>query len=333
MKKNKIKLSRSVVKILITGAILGAVVLSLVITNLFIPVKYLSAYIIFGKDLPKEGKTRVTFFNVGYGNCTFAELPDGKSLLIDGGNGSYVNQLNLLRFLNVRGVEHIDYLVCTSVLAEHCGGLAEVIKYKNVGKIFMPYCYAAGMTDGYDNFCKVALSGGSETAVCEYGAGVFSENYSFCFLSPSIHTNPDGEYAKLNSEPTLENIKNASATLWLQLGDVSFLLTGDGTQSAHKKLVESYSLYGGFEIADKIVRIEDCDVLLVSGHGAKVSDCVEIYDLAKPSTAIISTDSSPSVEAISNAQRYARDSFYRTDKNGTITVICEGNKYTVKKEK
>lgn len=318
---------------MIISAVLAVITLALVITNIFIPVKYLSAYIIFNKIQPESGKIRVTFLDVGQGNCTFAEFPDGKTLLIDGGNGRYVNELNILTFLNRHGVEKIDYMICTSVLPEHCGGLADILKYKQVGKIFMPYCVATNINGAYSAFYDEVRACGAETAICEYGEGVFAEDYAFCFLSPSAHNGADGEYAALNSSPTAENIANSSATVYLEYRNTSFLLLGDGTGDFYRKFVESHELNGGFEINGKKISVADCDILEVAGHGSAVSDCAELYDLVKPSTAIISLGAAPSMEAVSNAQRYARESFYRTDKDGTITVVSDGGKHTVSKEK
>ena len=124
--KKKMEFSRGRVAAIITAAVVGLLVIVLIVINIFIPIKYLSAYFV-GKDEREEDTLRVTFIDVGYGDSTLCEFPDGKVMLIDGGDGSYANNLAILTVLNERGVDTIDYLVCTSVLGEYCGGLDEVI--------------------------------------------------------------------------------------------------------------------------------------------------------------------------------------------------------------
>ena len=82
-------------------------VIVLLILNAFIPVKYLSAYTV-DKDFNVKGQTRVSFLDVGFGDSTLIELPDGKVVLIDGGNGTYTNNIKLLKGLNKRGIDEID---------------------------------------------------------------------------------------------------------------------------------------------------------------------------------------------------------------------------------
>ena len=88
-------------------------------------------------NLPKiarraDGELRIHFIDVGQGDCTLVELPDGKTMLIDGGNSKKSTEKKVLRHLNALKINTIDYLIVTHADVDHCGGLNEVVKYKKV---------------------------------------------------------------------------------------------------------------------------------------------------------------------------------------------------------
>lgn len=335
--KKKRKISRTqIISIVMAGLVLLAVI-SLIIINAFIPVKYLSAYFV-SKNINEEGRLRVNFLDVGNSDCTIVELPDGKILLIDGGDGTYSHNLKIFKEFNSRGIDKIDFLICSSVSGDVCGGLAEVLKYKTVDKIFAPYCPVTYMSDGYNAFCKEVLKLGKEVEFCEYGAGVFDgeAGYSFCFLSPDFHLYENGEYGKLLRDPTSANIKNASAVIWLEYGGVSFLFMGNTGKSVQEKLMDYYNLTG-FEFGGSAIDLTDCDIVKISDHGSKEGECAQFMDFISPDAAIISVGENgngyPSLPAIASVQRSVGNSLYRTDELGTITIEVKDGNYGIFKEK
>lgn len=330
------RLSKGLLISIITSALILVAALAILITNIYIPVKYLSAYLVTA-NRAVDGELRVSFLDVGYGDCTLVEFPDGRTMLIDSGNGRYGNQLKLLKLLNGYGVDNIDYLVCTSVKNERCGGFGELLKYKAVGKVYMPYCLSTQITDGYRAFCEAVKSCGAKTEICEYGAGERGDGYEFCFLSPSVHTLENGEYDLLNKNPNETNINNASAALWLECGGVSFLFLGDVNSEIEAKICADYLLTGGQTAAGYNVRLENCKIVKAANHGKITSACAALYDLIKPETVIISVGENgqgcPSQDVISDAQRYAGENLYRTDYCGTVTVTAKDGSYRIEKEK
>lgn len=335
--KRKKKLSKGFWKIIITVAVCCAVCLALIITNLFIPVKYLTSYLVLRTHGAQDGVMRVRYVDVGYGDCIIIELPDGKNMLIDAGNGISANQHRILRYLNKCGIDRIDYLVCSSVNPEHCGGLAEIIRYKTIGKIYMPYCTNVYINESYRDFYSAAKSSGAKCVYSEFGSGEFNDDYGYFFgiLSPSSHL-LDAEYYALNLNPTAENIANASAVIWLEYAGTRFLFTSDATRETLTRICDSYNAVKStgdiyFNLNGYSVNLEDCDIFQVPRHGSTVN--ADFYGLINPSAAVISVGQNgygcPSAEALSSVGNYVGDELYITQQHGTITVEVTEQGYSI----
>lgn len=308
--------------LIISVSVVTVFISAIVITNIFIPIKYLSAYLIFSEDKPEEGELRISFIDVGYGDCTLIEFPDGKTALLDGGNGSYNNQLKILKKLNSFGIDRIDYLFCTSSADKRCGGLAEIVKYKDVGKIFAPIYKDYGVTDGYRRFIEATDKKDIPVNECVYGLGEYNEEYGYCFgiLSPECIA-PDSGYDVIHS-----------TSAWISYGGISVLLLGDLTSSKLSELYDRY-MEDGFNIDGHNVYLEECNVVKAANGGNKSGDNTLLYDLIKPEAAIISTNAEPSPALLADIGVYAGSNIYRTDKNGTVTLSIIGGSYKIKKER
>ena len=95
--KRRRKLSGKVIAAICTAAVAAVLLAAILITNIFIPIKYFTAYCV-KRNPNSKGVMRVGFIDVGFGDSTLVELPDGKTVLIDGGDGAYGNNLNLLAY-------------------------------------------------------------------------------------------------------------------------------------------------------------------------------------------------------------------------------------------
>ncbi|MDE6868137.1 MAG: MBL fold metallo-hydrolase [Clostridia bacterium] len=327
----KIKLSKNKIRAIVIACVSAAVAIALIITNFFVPVKYLASYMVLRNGGAADGVMRVRFVDVGYGNCTIVELPDGKNMLIDGGNGSMTNEARILKFLNKCDIDVIDYLVCTNVNAEHCGGLTEIIKYKTVKKIYMPGLDFLYTTDEYYNFCVAAS--GINTSISQYNAYEANEDYGyfFSFLSPAVFNNSGGEYkALLDNMQSVEARGNASAVIWLEFAGTSFLFASDVTQTVLERLCKNNGADGYFDIGGHTVRLENCNVLQVPDHGSKSAIYTPFYDLVSPEVAVISTDSTDTSNGLhSDLVGCGCENIYSTDKNGTVTIEVTADGYAV----
>lgn len=328
------------IKVLIFNSICSAFIIALIITNIFIPVIYFTAYVHIKKDINPLGQLRVRYIDVGYGDCTLIELPDGKNMLIDGGTGTYGNVYKLLDTLNSSGINSIDYLICTSVKSEHCGALAEVVKYKPVGTAYVPYVTNVNITDEYAAFYAQLLKSGANVEIAQSGEGVRSADYGYFFsiLSPQVTTYYDSEYNVMNAKPTAENINNASAVLWLEYAGKGFIFLSDAGGQVQKRIADALWLENNkIFIGGESLSASKCLALKASNHCANGYTQPYLYDLIQPQAAIISVgknaQASPSITEISQLQLYVRNEIYRTDVHGTITVTLTSQQYRILKEK
>lgn len=338
MDKKRKKFSKKQLTALILTIASVAVCIALVITNFFIPVKYLSAYFTLGKKGAREGVMRVRFVDVGYGDCTIIELPDGKNMLIDGGDGDYRHELKLFKFLNKCGIDKIDFMFCTNVNPEHCGGLTDVLKHYEAGTVYMPYCTNSYVNAEYRDFVSAVSASGAERVISEFGVGYSNPDYGYFFTvlspSPAISESPTSEYNKLNADPSDEDARNnASAVVWLEYAGTSFLFTGDINSDEEQIIMQNYFVQGGFKYGDNAVALEECDVVKVSDHGGKNSSSAEFYDLITPELAVVSVGDngrgSPSTTALSNVKNRVGENLYLTNDYGTVTIEVNLNGYKV----
>ncbi len=309
MKGNKRKkLSKTALTAIIFSSLAALAVAVLLIVNAFIPVKYLSAYTVRA-DKNINGQLRVTFIDVGFGDSTLIELPDGKVALIDGGDGGYSNQLKLIKTLNAHGIDYIDYLVCSSVKKEHCGGLAELIKLKGVGTAFIPYCKNERITQEYRAFVIELRGKNIPQKIASVGEGFAGNGYFFTFLSPSNYLNPLSEYELMNATPDKENIDNASAVCWLECFGKKFAFCSDVRSGALERVIADYNtnkqLGGKYcPFNGNGVVLEGCDVVTVAAHGGEKNAYAPWYKLLQPKHAVVSVGVNyggyPSAMALSN---------------------------------
>lgn len=337
MNGRKSKLPKRITAVIITAAICVILIAAILITNIFVPVRYLSAYFVNAKK-NEEGALRVSYADAGFGDCILIELPDGKTVLIDGGDGAYPNNAHLLKFLNSRGVKNIDYLVCSSVKDEHCGGLAEILKYKKVGYAYIPYCLNTRITAEYHSFVSALNERKISYGYAGVGEGIYSDEYGYylTFVSPSNYQSEQSEYVDLNSEPTTANIDNASVVTWLEYDGTAFAFTSDIGAQGLKNILERYAASAELgqsfcEIDGHSVRLEDCKIVTAPGHAGKNNTYAPWYDLIKPEQTIISVGKSfadyPSLQALSDICNYCQPHYTMYD--GDITVTVSGGEYKI----
>ena len=250
-----------------------------------------------------ENKLIAHFIDVGQGDSSFIELPNGDTMLIDAGTASYGD--DIIEYIESLGYQDIDYVVATHPHADHIGGMAEVIDAFDIETVYMPRAVSTSKT--YENLLETIQDKGLSIKTGRVGVEVLNtDDLDIVMVAPNSE-----EYSNLN---------DYSIVLKITYGDTSFLYTGDAEDSLE-------------EITGDI----DSDVLKVGHHGSDTSTTREFLAKVNPSYAVISVGEGnsyghPALSTIELLEGYTSN-IYRTDLNGTVVISSDGVNINVDTER
>ncbi|MCK4777900.1 MAG: MBL fold metallo-hydrolase [Actinomycetia bacterium] len=271
----------------------------------------------------KNKHLEVTFVDVGQADCTFVRTPNGKVMLIDGGDwgdekfspstGEHV----VVPFLKKNNVEMIDYLIVTHPHADHVGGIPAVIDKFKVGKIID--CGVEASIDAY----RYYISGKNRKNITFIKARPGSkikldEDVSIRILAPLRFYEP--------SRRGGSDLNNDSVVISLKYGEVSYLLTGDIEEEAERDIMNKYP-------PEEL----KATVMHVPHHGGKSSSTMKFLETVDPQFSVISVSKwnkygHPKEEAL-NRYRIINSALYRTDFDGDVYTYTDGSKIEIETEK
>lgn len=261
-----------------------------------------------------DGRLRVVFADVGQGDMTVITTPDGYRIVVDGGP-------DRIRAAGVLGAElrfwerSVDLVVLTHPHSDHVTGLTEVLRRYDVKRILQREVE-------YDSPQYVEW----RQAVSHEGAAVMSA------LPGLVIAFDDGVFIEVVGPPkvllsnTTSDIDNASVSIRVVYGAVSFMLTGDTFIEG-----ESLMVRDGTPI--------DSDVLQVGHHGSRSSSADGFLSTVSPDIAVISagTDNRfghPHQETLDTLNQHVSESrIYITKDRGSVTVVTDGNTLSVNSQR
>jgi len=210
----------------------------------------------------------------------------------------YINQLK---------IDRIDYLIGTHPHEDHIGGLDNVINNFETGKVYMPQVNHT--TETYRELLTAIKAKGKKVVTAQAG----KELINTAELEVKL-LGPFKEYDELNNWSVVTKIK---------YGNNSFLFTGDMESEAEKDILNA-----GFNL--------EFDLLKVAHHGSSSSTTQSFLEAVKPKYGIISVGSDndyghPSSFTLQRLKDYGVK-IYRTDKQGTIIAVSDGQKITFNQE-
>lgn len=325
----KLKIESKIKKIkIVVAAIVAAVLLALCIFSAFVPPatwKYRVAIPKINKRA--AGEMRLHFLDVGQGDAIIIELPDGKIMLIDGGNNDSKTEKSIMRYLHALKIETIDYLVVTHADSDHCGSLDTVLKYKKIKNAYIPKTNITVNKEYADFYAMLQ----KEQCNVEYSARSIILNnegeypYELSFLLPYTLEVEEGE------EETKEN-NQSSAVIWLDYQGISALFAADATMEMENNLMRDDKL-GLLE--NRGVDLSSTEILKVAHHGSKYSSSLEFLQYLNLKTAVISCGEKnvyghPTQEVLENLNAVGAQ-IYRTDEDENILIsVSKHGKYQTK---
>jgi competence protein ComEC len=256
---------------------------------------------------------RVSFLDVGEGDAILIQKGTHQ-VLVDGGPSPRAITLELgsqMPFWD----RTIDWVVLTHPHQDHLAGLVEVLQRYRVGQVLGPEPdYSSPL---YDEWLKVISDKGIRADRAGAGQRIeLGEGVVIDVLWP--------ELAPLTG--TASDIDNNGAVLRVADGGVSFLLTADIMEDAERELLRERA---GVRAT----------VLKVAHHGSDTSTVPAFLAAADPEAAVISCGAGnrfghPEAGVVQRlAEQVGPANVYRTDEQGTIDFITDGDKLWVKTKK
>ncbi len=302
------------------GVILLALFLFLVVSlsvfSLFVPEESWKYYLSLPKVTKRQdGELRIHFLDVGQADATLIELPDDKVLLIDGGDVDGAQ--TVLRYLNALKIKKIDYLLLTHTDIDHCGSLKEVVKYKEIGEVFLPYVQTDSQTNSaFEEFGESLAKSNVKTQIAKRYAGFTSSikeyPYQFTILFPYSLESGGNELFDGNSLSTVSI---------LEYNGFTSMFCGDTNEKVLQKICAEDKL-GVFK--EKGICLNSVELFKYPHHGAKDGANAEILNYLNVKTAVISCGKNnyyghPNSETLSALSSLSVQT-YRTDWHGSVTV-------------
>lgn len=255
-------------------------------------------------DVSSDGVMRVSFVNVGQGDCELIEC-GGTNILIDGGEA--INADFVIDFIKSRGIEKLDYYFVSHPHSDHMGAASRIIDSIPIDKFVTTDFSELNMPTSkvFENM----LDSLEKQPNCE----VITVKAGDVFDAGKLKLNilaPFEETADYN---------NMSIVLRVDYGSTRFLFTGDAEKEVEKQMLEN-----GSDLKS--------DVLKVGHHGSKTSTSAEFIKAVSPQIAVISCGSGNSYghphKETTELLKRCGVTYFRTDEQGTVTVYSNGSKVT-----
>ena len=275
-----------------------------------------------------DGKLHVDFLDVGQGDSALVTMPDGTTLMIDGGgrpsmirgdpgdgdsdepfqrDTRSIGEGVVSEFLWARGLDRIDYLLPTHADADHIDGLNDVARNFKVRSAIV----ARTPPDDpeYARFAATMKAAG--VSIEKIGAG---DILHFGNVTAEVLWPPP------SADVSAPSGNNDGLVMRIRFGDKALLFTADIERPA-----ESAVLKEGVDLRSDIVK--------VAHHGSKTSSTPAFVAATHPSFAIISVGRTsifghPHKEVV-DRWRASGAEVMTTGQRGTISVITDGHELRV----
>jgi competence protein ComEC len=269
-------------------------------------------------------ETKITFLNVGQGDCTIIELPFRRAVyVVDAGgvlrfrqepwkvsNSPYeVGRQVVVPFLKGKGIREVDILILTHPDADHVEGAEEVLEEITMREIHVTpgSLNTPAMQDLLAEATKQKVPVKEKMEGTSWHVG----STSFHYLSPR-DTHYEGN--------------DDSIVLFIQQQSFRALLTGDLEEAGERQLIK---LYGQ--------QLANITLLKAGHHGSKTSSIEPFVELLQPALTVFSAGRNNRYQhphdIVVERFKKRRLATKTTSIDGTIEVTIYRDKWIVRKEK
>lgn len=259
----------------------------------------------------------INFLDIGQGDSCLITC-GGKNVLIDGGERGEGDVI--LSYLEENDIDTLDYVIATHPHSDHIGGLVDIFYdvIKN-DSITINEVITCDMADDIVPTTKVYNYFLQDIDSLDIEFSVLEEERNISLGDGSLRLIP----SPFNDD---QSLNNESVFTVFTYGDTVAVMGGDAETEEEEALVES----GAFKNVD-------ADIFKAGHHGSRTSSSTALLDEIDPEYFVIScgTDNSyghPHDETLAKFADYS-DEVYRTDLDGTVTFITDGEEISVSTEK
>lgn len=246
-----------------------------------------------------EETLEVTFIDVGQADSILLEN-EGHYMLIDAGNNE--DGPKLVTYLKNQNITDFDYVIGTHPHEDHIGGLDNIIKSFNIQTFYMPDVITTTKT-----FEDVLDALGEKNIT----VSIPKRNTNFNLGDANVKI----LYVGTEEE---SDLNDTSIVLKVTYQNVSFLFTGDASTKVEEQLNKNDL---------------QATVLKVGHHGSSTATNEEFLNAVNPKYAVISVGANNQYEHPHNTVLTTLQAHnittYRTDQEGTIQMITDGNKIEI----
>ena len=285
----------------------------------------------FSAEAP-QGKLQIDFLDVGQGDAAFVTLPDGTTLLVDGGgrpsfarkkpdeetferDSRSIGEAVVSEYLWWRGLDHVDYLIATHADADHIDGLNDVARNFRV------------------RGALVARTPATDSEFSEFAATLNNQRVPL-FLIGSDDQLQFGQasarvlWPRPKADSQAASFNNDSIVLRLNFGARSILLLADIENAGESALLADLKRTRNESAAH-------ADVVKVAHHGSKTSSTAGLVNATSAPLAVISVGrhsmfGHPHRNVVERWRANGAE-ILTTGESGTITVTTDGRDLQVRR--
>jgi len=254
----------------------------------------------------RQQESRVTFVDVGQGDCALVETADGRTILVDGG-GTRENRFDIGRHVLApslwdRGIRTIDLMVLSHPHPDHMNGLLSILKNFTVRAV-----WGSGRDTGlpgYEEFREVIRQRGIpfQEVTAGYRSSVGSAALQVLHPAPGFRQKERKAY-------TAEN--DRSLVVRMELEGRVLLFPGDLHAEGERELLRNVP-----DLA--------ADLVKAPHHGSRTSSTRELVEALRPQAAVVTVGERnlyrhPSDEVVARYKEVGA-ALSRTDRHGAVTV-------------
>jgi len=243
----------------------------------------------------------VYYINVGQGDATYLELPNGHNVLIDGGPSG----VPIEKFIKDKGITRIDHVVLTHPHSDHFRGLKKVFALVDVKNF---YDSRAENVEAIGDNNLRELADAEPACKTHYPEAGSNLNWDSRVTVKILNSCPEVVQAKDN-----DVINNCSIVMRFFYNGTGLLFTGDAEASIENAMMRVFK--SGLESY----------ALKVGHHGSRYSSTDKFLARVKPKVAIISAGvdnvyGHPHKEALDRVRAAGARIFFTTGGTQTLTI-------------